>query len=85
MEFKEFTKEQFLDTVEPYEWAHQYASNELQLNIALKNLEKQAKKFEISGIKMFYKSYVKDIAKNNGDDTFFGNTTLYEGCSVAIS
>ena len=84
MEFKEFTKEQFIDTVEPYAWAHEYASNELQLTIALKNLEKQAKKFEISGIKMFYNSYVKDISRNNGDNTFFGNITAYAGCSVAL-
>jgi uncharacterized protein (DUF927 family) len=81
MEFKEFTKEDFLDTFTPYEYAHTFAENQVKLEIVLKNLAKQAKPFGIIGIKGLYKAYARQLLKKNIQDDLV-NHADFTGCDV---
>ena len=86
MEFKEFTKEEFLDTLLPYEYLHQYSNNQLKFEIVLKNLAKQAKPFGITGVKSYYSAYVKDTKqKDKKIHEQAGNITDFTGCDFELA
>ena len=74
-----------MDSLEPYQYAHTFANNQLQLEIVLKNLAKQAKPYGVVGVKSFYNAYVKDISKKDKKaKQTFENTTDFTGCDTEM-
>jgi hypothetical protein len=80
VEIKQFTKEQFMDTVEPFEYTYQFNGDDLKLQKVINNLASQAKKIGLEKFTSLYKAYVKSLKKSKNYQ--LGNTLDYTACEL---
>lgn len=62
---KEFTKDDFLETTEPFDFAYQYESDPFQLERVLSKLSEQASAHKLKNFKTLYKSFAKGKKKQS--------------------
>ena len=77
MELKEFSSEQFENTIDPFEYAYQYNEDSFKLEKVLLHLSIQAKKNGITNFRNLYKAYVK--GKKKTKNVVVGNVTEFTG------
>lgn len=86
MDYRKFSKEEFMDKFDPYEYAHEFSGNPVKLEYVLKDLAKQAKEFGIVGIKGIYNAYVRGLKQRKAvDGDFAGNITNFTGCDFELA
>lgn len=78
---KEFSKEDFLNKQEPYEFTYNFIDNEFQHEQVISRVSEQAVKNGIKNFKTMYKTFVKQKRKQeniiDGNVTNFENQTQY--------
>jgi uncharacterized protein (DUF927 family) len=74
---KEFTRADFDDRQEPYEFCYKFKDNEFQHAQVISKLSEQALKLGIKNFKTMYKSFVKE--KKKEETGMIGNVTNFEG------
>jgi uncharacterized protein (DUF927 family) len=81
---KEFTEEQFQETMLPYEYLYNLKDNVFELERAIGRLSQQAKKYKINNFKTLYKSYSKQQDKKNKIKNYDSNYTEFSNQSQEL-
>lgn len=83
MEFKEFTKDEYLTTTKPFEELYKYIDDKFTLTRMLTVASEQAKKAGISNFKTIFKAYC-DAQKKSTQASPVGNVTAFTGQELEL-
>lgn len=77
-EIKEYTKDDFLNSDEPYKWLYQFKDDKFKLNQLIVKLSEMAKEVKVGNFKTLFKGYC-DAQKKSVNNDIVGNVTCFEG------
>lgn len=78
MELKQYTKEDFLESLEPYEFLYQFNENSLKMEQVATQLSEMAQSLGIRNFKKLFGEYLKSQKSNK--KIYLNNVTQFEGC-----
>ena len=81
MEFREYTKEDFLQSPEPFEIVYRYQENGFEFTQAIEQMASLAQSVGVRNFKSLFKQYCKAMGNKGGS---IKNTTNFSGQPIEL-